>query len=58
MYRLAIGYVIFFHFGWFVLFDFDRTRALEQSKEQQRPRKRLQGTYLILTSNLIHLVRI
>jgi hypothetical protein len=53
MYRLAIGYVICFHFGWFVLFDFDHTRALEQSKEQQRPRKRLQGTYLILTSNLI-----
>jgi hypothetical protein len=54
MYILATGYILFF----FTLvglccFDIDRTRALEQSKEQQRPRKQLQGTYLLLTSNLI-----
>jgi hypothetical protein len=33
-------------------FDLDRTRALERSKEQQRPRKRLQGIYLLHPNDL------
>jgi hypothetical protein len=54
MYRLTIGYILFaFTLVGLCCSDIDRTRALERSKEQQSLRKRLQGTYLLLTSNLI-----
>jgi hypothetical protein len=40
MYRLAIGYILFaFTLVGLCCFDLDRTRALERSKVQQRPKE-------------------